>query len=184
MKAALDAFNEPWALERPGGGLYLQASNSPVWDTVLAMLAMVECDHDINDSPQLQNALNWLLDQQVTHHCGDWQVYLNKVKPGGWAFEWENDWYPDTDDTAVAILVLAKLRNYLHNNQRVDHALQLAEQWLVAFQSKNGGFGAFDRDNNSWLVTKIPFCDFGEVLDPSECRCDRACSRSPGRVRL
>ena len=165
MKAALDAFNEPWALERPGGGLFLQASNSPVWDTELAMLAMIESDYDSN-SPQLQKALNWLLDQQVTHHRGDWQVYLNKVKPGGWAFEWENDWYPDTDDTAVAILVLAKLRNSLHNNQRIDHALQLAEQWLVAFQSRNGGFGAFDRDNNSWLVTKIPFCDFGEVLDP------------------
>jgi squalene-hopene/tetraprenyl-beta-curcumene cyclase len=86
--------------------------------------------------------------------------------PGGWSFERANDSYPDIDDTAVAILVLARARSALGDPVTVDYAMNRAVRWILALQSSNGGWASFDRDNTNSLLTKLPFCDFGEVLDP------------------
>jgi squalene-hopene/tetraprenyl-beta-curcumene cyclase len=170
ITAGLDAWNQQhWKFEK-NGATYLQASNTPVWDTLLSLLALLDCQQNfntINPTPQMQLALEWILNEQVLAG-GDWQVYVKNVKPGGWAFEWENDFYPDIDDTAVAIIVLLRLIPILNSGlrHRVNHAVSKAVAWIDAMQSSNGGWGAFDKDNSSHLISLIPFCDFGEVLDP------------------
>jgi squalene-hopene/tetraprenyl-beta-curcumene cyclase len=160
----LDSFNAPCAYEKDGG-IYLQCSESPIWDTLFSILAYFECGHDLESAPQLQSALRWILDKQITAG-GDWQIKVHNVRSGGWAFERANTFYPDVDDTALAILLLTKARTYSDDPAEIDQALELAEEWVRGMQCSNGGWAAFDRDNNSVIVTKIPFCDFGEVLDP------------------
>lgn len=160
----LDSFNTPCAYEKDGG-VYLQCSESPVWDTLFSMLAYFECGYDLDNAPQLQPALRWILDKQITAG-GDWQVKGQGVRSGGWAFERANTFYPDVDDTALAILLLSKAREYSEDLEEIDQSLALAEEWVRGMQCSNGGWAAFDRDNDSVIVTKIPFCDFGEVLDP------------------
>lgn len=160
----LDSFNAPCAYEKDDG-IYLQCSESPIWDTLFSMLAYFECGYDLNSAPQLQLALRWILDKQITAG-GDWQVKVHGVRSGGWAFERANTFYPDVDDTALAILLLSKARACSDDLAEIDQALELAEEWVRGMQCSNGGWAAFDRDNDSVIVTKIPFCDFGEVLDP------------------
>lgn len=160
----LDSFNAPCAYEKDGG-VYLQCSESPIWDTLFSVLAYFECGYDLESAPQLQPALRWILDKQITAG-GDWQVKVPDVRSGGWAFERANTFYPDVDDTALAILLLSKARIYSDDRAEIDQALELAEEWVRGMQCSNGGWAAFDRDNDSVIVTKIPFCDFGEVLDP------------------
>ncbi len=167
LAAGLDAWNQHWKFENKGA-TYLQASESPVWDTLLSLLALLDCGHDFDTTPQMHAALKWILDEQVLAG-GDWQVYVKEAEPGGWAFERENDFYPDVDDTAVAVIVLVKMRPFLKNadlERRVDLAIHRAVAWMEAMQSANGGWGAFDKDNTSRFLTLIPFCDFGEALDP------------------
>lgn len=160
----LDAFNPPWAYEK-NGGVYLQCSESPVWDTLFSLLALFESGCTPDDTPMMGPALDYILGKQITS-WGDWQVKVRGVRPGGWAFERANTAYPDVDDTALALLVLSEARRHLKDTTRVDEALERGEEWILGLQCKNGGWAAFDRDNNSVVVTKIPFCDFGEVLDP------------------
>jgi squalene-hopene/tetraprenyl-beta-curcumene cyclase len=94
-------------------------------------------------------------------------VKVKGVEPGGWAFEFENDLYPDTDDTAEVLIALARTR--LPDEKRKERALERGKRWLLAMQSKNGGWGSFDKDNTQQLANQIPFCDFGEVIDyPTE----------------
>ena len=115
-----------------------------------------------------QSATKWILNQEVVTG-GDWQVKLPKVKPGGWAFERENAAYPDIDDTALALIVLAHLREQSPGDTRdtrFDEPIERAKAWVLAMQSDNGGWAAFDKNNDKDLLTKIPFCDFGEALDP------------------
>ena len=161
--------------------VYLQASESPIWDTVLAALALLDCGHDVRHSPALERAVGWLLDEQILVE-GDWKVYVPEARPGGWAFEFENDLYPDVDDTAVALIVLARVRRQLADlnaeaakngdarlyglKRRVEAAIDAGVPWMLAMQCKNGGWAAFDKDNDTQLLTKIPFADFGELLDP------------------
>jgi squalene-hopene/tetraprenyl-beta-curcumene cyclase len=166
IRAGLDAFDKHWSYQRDGA-VYLQASESPVWDTILSMLAMLDCQPEPELTPAMREALNWLLDQQIKA-WGDWKVYVRDVRGGGWAFQRANAFYPDVDDTAVALIVLARLRDHLssEDRRRVDEAIDLAVEWMLAMQSESGGWGAFDRDNDKWLLTKIPFADFGELLDP------------------
>jgi squalene-hopene/tetraprenyl-beta-curcumene cyclase len=99
---------------------------------------------------------------------GDWAETVKGVECGGWAFERANTFYPDLDDTAVALTVLLRIRKIAppEYHARIDFAVRRAEAWVRAMQSANGGWGAFDKDNNRAVLTKIPFCDFGEVLDP------------------
>ena len=167
MKKGLEAINAPHWSYREGDALYIQASNSPVWDTVLSMIALLDCDEDVNSSEMLQRAMEWLLEQQVVEQYGDWSVKVRNVEPGGWPFEMANRYYPDVDDTAVAITVLARIfPQSRSDSRRIARALRLAENWIRGMQSSNGGWAAFDKDNVNRLVTRIPFCDFGEVLDP------------------
>ncbi len=163
MKAGLEAFNEPWAFPTEKG-TYLQCCTSPVWDTMLSLVAMTDCGLDCRN-PSVQKALDYLLDQQIDAP-GDWQVKVKGVPSGGWAFEYENDTYPDVDDTAVAVMALARLRASSADPGRVDRALERATRWLLGMRCRNGAWAAFDVDNDSALVGQIPFSDFGESLDP------------------
>ena len=136
----------------------LEACQSPVWDTVLTMIALADAGLP-SDHPALVNAGNWVLGEEI-RGPGDWQVRLPGIAPGGWAFEFDNDNYPDTDDTAEVILALGRVR------LPGDEAIQRGLAWLTGMQSKDGGWGAFDADNTRTLVNKLPFCDFGAVIDP------------------
>ncbi|MGI5842586.1 MAG: squalene--hopene cyclase [Candidatus Xenobium sp.] len=163
MKAGLEAFNEPWAYPTEKG-TYLQCCTSPVWDTMLSLLAMTDCGVDCQN-PSVQKGLDYLLDQQIDAP-GDWQVKVRGVPSGSWSFEYENDTYPDIDDTAVAMMALARLRDSSADPARVDQALERATLWILGMRSRNGAWAAFDVNNDSALVSQIPFSDFGESLDP------------------
>ncbi len=164
LAKGLEAFNAPWAYERDGA-TYIQACMSPVWDTVLMLLAMLDCGYDYRNSESVRKALRWVLDEQVDAP-GDWQELNPGLQPGGWAFEFENDWYPDVDDTAVALIVLARLRRSVNGHLPVADAIDRALGWVRGMVCRNGAWAAFDRDNTGSLVAKIPFMDFGEALDP------------------
>ena len=167
MAAGLNAFNLHWSYKR-NGGIYLQPSESPIWDTVLVLLAFLDCGMPAGVETAVEKAIRYLLQEQVLVG-GDWQVFVQGVEPGGWAFEFENDKYPDVDDTAVAVIVLLRLLPEVKNSMLADEirtAVDKAITWLLAMQNKNGGWAAFDRDNTSKILTLIPFADFGELLDP------------------
>ena len=159
----LDALNHHWSYER-GDCRFIQASESPVWDTLLTLMAMQECGRTLENSPSMHSALDWILEQECQHR-GDWAQFTPHAEPGGWAFERANRHYPDIDDTAVAILVLSRFKTSSRAAE-IAAPLERAINWVCAMQSDNGGWGAFDRNNNTEIITKIPFCDFGEVLDP------------------
>lgn len=164
MKRGLEAFEGAFKVE--DDQLYWpQACISPVWDTALAMIGLLDAGLP-PDHPALQRAAHWLLKEQVLTG-GDWQAKVKGVEPGGWAFEFDNDYYPDVDDTAEVMMALYRTR--LANEARKEMALDRALAWVLGMQCSNGGWAAFDRDNVRGVVTHIPFCDFGEVLDyPTE----------------
>lgn len=167
LAAGLTAFNHPWSYERDGG-IYLQPSVSPIWDTVLVLLAFLDCQMVADTITAAEKAVRYLLKKQVLVG-GDWQVFVKNVEPGGWAFEYENDKYPDVDDTAVAVIVLLRFLPFVKSRklkEQIQCAVDRAIAWLLGMQNKNGGWAAFDRDNTSKLLTLIPFADFGELLDP------------------
>jgi squalene-hopene/tetraprenyl-beta-curcumene cyclase len=134
-----------------------EACQSPVWDTALAVLGLRACDVPA-DHAQLVKAGEWLLAEEVTVK-GDWAVRRPDLAPGGWAFEFANDLYPDVDDAAVVCLAL-------HELGIGEDAIRRGLDWIAGMQSGNGGWGAFDADNTSTWLYKIPFCDFGAVIDP------------------
>ncbi|MGI5493298.1 squalene--hopene cyclase [Microtetraspora malaysiensis] len=140
-------------------GRRLEACQSPVWDTVLAVNALLDAGMP-GDHPALVNAADWVLREEITGP-GDWSVRRPSLAPGGWAFEFANDIYPDIDDTAEVILALRRVK---HPDTRpaIDRALR----WVNGMVSRDGGFGAFDADNTRELCTRLPFCDFGAVIDP------------------
>ena len=169
MSRAIDAFNLHWQVPR-GEGLMLQASESPVWDTFLTMTALMDAGETPGTSPELLKALDYVLAKENRYH-GDWSVMVGKhVEPGGWAFQRANNYYPDIDDAAIAICALKRVQKLLPREstraRRVDSAIRRTVNWILAMQNPNGGWAAFDRDNTRALVTKIPFADFGEMLDP------------------
>jgi squalene-hopene/tetraprenyl-beta-curcumene cyclase len=155
-----------WSYER-NGATHIQASESPVWDTLLALLAMQEAGCRAEESASMQRALDWVLRKQVLWP-GDWSIKVKNVEPGGWTFERANLYYPDIDDTAVALLMLGKIRDTIEGDlrRRIDVAIERGLAWTLAMQSRNGGWAAFDKDNDKEIVSKIPFCNFGEALDP------------------
>jgi squalene-hopene/tetraprenyl-beta-curcumene cyclase len=140
----------------------LEACQSPVWDTALSLAALLDAGV-APDDPAVLRAADWLFDEQITAP-GDWQVRRPGLPAGGWAFEFDNDNYPDTDDTAEIILALRRVTH--PDTKRVAAALNRAVEWTTGMQSRDGGWGAFDADNTSTLSTKLPFCDFGAVIDP------------------
>jgi squalene-hopene/tetraprenyl-beta-curcumene cyclase len=140
-----------------GDRLRPEACQSPTWDTGLALLALLEAGVSTDD-PRLRKAAEWLLGEEIRVK-GDWAIRRPNLEPSGWAFEFENDLYPDIDDTAVITLGLRKLG-------MGEDAVRRGLDWLVGMQSSNGGWGAFDVDNSSYWLYKLPFCDFGYVIDP------------------
>ncbi|MEL7028176.1 MAG: prenyltransferase/squalene oxidase repeat-containing protein, partial [Pseudomonadota bacterium] len=166
MEKALGALDDArWRVDVDDAS-YVQASVSPVWDTVLSLLAVQDCDADEELGAEVERAVDWVLSKQV-RAGGDWQVKVKDVEPGGWAFEYENLKYPDVDDTAVALIILSKYRARPEWREKgIEDAIERGVRWMLAMQCKGGGWAAFDKDNDKTLLTKIPFCDFGEALDP------------------
>jgi squalene-hopene/tetraprenyl-beta-curcumene cyclase len=143
----------------------VQGCISPVWDTCLAQVGLIESGVGEAD-PMIQRSTRWLLDQQI-FEPGNWQVRAKNVEPGGWAFEFDNNRYPDIDDTSEVIMALNLARLGPEDDPRRRHAIKRGVNWILALQSKDGGWGAFDKDNNRTYVSRLPFSDFGEVLDPT-----------------
>lgn len=164
LAAGLGALEAHWSYRR-GESLRIQASESPVWDTALTLLAMLDAGRTPDNEPSMGPALEWLLEHEV-RHAGDWAQRLPGIVPGGWAFERANLHYPDVDDTAVVLLLLARLRAAGDLAERLDGPIRRARDWLLAMQCTGGGWAAFDKDNTGELLTRIPFSDFGETLDP------------------
>lgn len=166
MAKGLGALDHPsWRVDR-GEATWIQATNSPVWDTILTLLAFDDAGVTEEHPEAVEKAVQWVLDRQV-RVPGDWSIKLPHVKPGGWAFEYANNFYPDTDDTAVALIALSPFRDDPKWRARgIEEAIQRGVDWLIGMQSEGGGWGAFDKDNNKQILTRIPFCDFGEALDP------------------
>ena len=145
---------------REGDQRRLEACQSPVWDTALALIAIRDAGLP-DDDPAVERARDWLLAEEITHR-GDWSVHRPDLPAGGWAFEFGNDWYPDIDDTAEVVLALRRARP----GDELEAAVQRGVGWTIGMASRNGAWGAFDADNVRALVRRLPFCDFGEVIDP------------------
>jgi squalene-hopene/tetraprenyl-beta-curcumene cyclase len=163
MRAALDGL-ERFSVWDPARTVrQLEACQSPVWDTALALIALVDAGVDPTD-PRLAAATRWLAAEEIGV-AGDWRVRRPRLAPGGWAFEFDNDGYPDIDDTAEVVLALDRMRGV--DPVRIDAAMSRGVRWVSGMQCHDGGWGAFDADNDARLPAALPFCDFGEVTDPS-----------------
>jgi len=146
-----------------GDEIRMQPCVSPVWDTAIAMVSLEEAGVDPRHSA-LVKASNWMLDAQITGG-GDWQVKNRDAESGGWAFEFRNDHFPDVDDTAFVLMALARVA--YPDKQRMESALRRGLAWMLSMQNRDGGWGAFDRDNNLTLLNNIPYADHNAMLDPS-----------------
>ncbi len=160
FRRAMEEF-EKLIMDR-GDHLQFQPCESPVWDTGLTMLALLESGMDPSH-PALASASEWLLERQ-TRDKGDWSVKNPRTPPGGWYFEYENEFYPDLDDTCVALMVLKRVK--VPDNERNLEAQRRGLHWLLDMQCRNGGWASFDRDNDKTVFTKVPFADHNAMLDP------------------
>ncbi len=142
--------------------LHLQSCISPVWDTPLTCIALMDSGMP-KDHPALAKAAQWLLDQQI-FVGGDWAVKNPGPEPGGWAFEFHNNWYPDVDDSAVVLMALKRL--WMNGSPEEDERIQKGIRWTLGMRSRNGGWGAFDVDNDKAFLNKIPWADLEANLDP------------------
>jgi len=143
---------------------YCQPCVSPIWDTALASHAMLEVGGEPAESAA-ERALDWLVPKQILEVKGDWADQRPNVRPGGWAFQYENDYYPDVDDTSVVAMAMDRVRRRT-GTAKYDEAIDRGEEWIVGVQSKGGGWGAFDADNTHYHLNNIPFADHGALLDP------------------
>jgi squalene-hopene/tetraprenyl-beta-curcumene cyclase len=143
--------------------LRLQPCISPVWDTAIAMVSLEEAGLD-PEHPSLVSAERWLLDHQILGP-GDWQVKNQKAESGGWAFEFQNNFYPDVDDTAFVLMALGHVAD--PEPARLRSAIRRGLVWLLSMQNSDGGWGAFDHENNLQFLNNIPFADHNAMLDPS-----------------
>ena len=143
--------------------LRMQPCVSPVWDTCIAMVALEEAGLP-PDHPSLVKAADWILSKQILGP-GDWQVKNKDAEPGGWAFEFRNDFYPDVDDTAFVLMALQRVK--YPEPAKMEAAVRRGIQWLLSMQNCDGGWGAFDRDNNEKFLCNIPFADHNAMIDPS-----------------
>jgi squalene-hopene/tetraprenyl-beta-curcumene cyclase len=140
----------------------MQPCKSPVWDTAYAMFALGEAGLP-KTNPRMVKSADWILQKQV-RKPGDWTVNNKKGKPGGWYFEFNNEFYPDVDDTAMVALGLAQVE---HPNGRYQlESVERAIDWVLSMQCKNGGFASFDKDNDRMVFQHIPFADHNAMLDP------------------
>jgi squalene-hopene/tetraprenyl-beta-curcumene cyclase len=146
-----------------GDTIRLQPCVSPVWDTCIAMVALEEAGLPA-DHPALIKAADWILSKQILGG-GDWQIKNKDAEPGGWAFEFRNDFYPDVDDTAFVLMSLLRVK--FPDENRMEGAMRRGIQWLLSMQNRDGGWGAFDRDNDRAFLCNIPFADHNAMIDPS-----------------
>lgn len=137
---------------------YCQPCLSPVWDTGLSLHALLETGAD---KASLEKACDWLVSKQILDVKGDWIDWCPNVRPGGWAFQYANPHYPDVDDTAVVVMALDRL-----DKQKYRNAIERGAEWVIGLQSDNGGWGAFDANNEYYYLNHIPFADHGALLDP------------------
>jgi len=142
--------------------IVLQSCVSPVWDTALALMAMVDSEVP-TDHPALTKATQWLLDREV-RKPGDWKIKAPDLEPGGWVFEFQNDWYPDVDDSGIVMMAIKDVK--VKDPKAKDEAVKRGIAWCLGMQSKNGGWGAFDKDNTKHILNKIPFADLEALIDP------------------
>jgi squalene-hopene/tetraprenyl-beta-curcumene cyclase len=152
-KFCVETENEYW----------MQPCVSPVWDTALAVRALVDSGL-APDHPALVKAGEWLLQKQILNTYGDWAVKNPRARPGGWAFEFDNRYYPDVDDTAVVVMALAQI--CLPNEGEKQQAIQRAVDWVVSMQCSNGSWGAFDKDNDQDWLNLLPYGDLKAMIDP------------------
>jgi squalene-hopene/tetraprenyl-beta-curcumene cyclase len=157
--AALDGFTIT-----ANGAYRVQPCVSPVWDTAIALRALVDAGVEPGDE-RLVRAASWLLEKQIVNRYGDWAVKNRTGKPGGWAFEFENAWYPDVDDSAMVVMALAAVRH--PEPDRVRAAIARGAQWIASMQCKPGGWGAFDVDNDKAWLNRIPYGDLKAMIDPN-----------------
>jgi len=143
---------------------YCQPCVSPVWDTGLVAHALLEVGTE-QAAAQAGKGLAWLKPLQVLDIKGDWVVRRPDVRPGGWAFQYANPHYPDLDDTAVVVMAMDRARQN-PGTDTYDAAIARAREWIEGMQSRNGGWGAFDVDNEFYYLNNIPFADHGALLDP------------------
>lgn len=143
-------------------GFYMQPCFSPIWDTAITAFALAETENP--PASVLRRTADWLLSKEVRRR-GDWSVKRPDTEPSGWAFEFNNEFYPDVDDTAMVLLALRNIRASEENQQRACEKRAL--NWLLAMQGKDGGWAAFDVDNNWQILNHVPFADHNAMLDPS-----------------
>jgi squalene-hopene/tetraprenyl-beta-curcumene cyclase len=145
---------------RKDGSVTCQPCLSPIWDTCLAAHAMLEAGEP-GDSDTFTRAFDWMLEREITEVRGDWAWRRAEAPIGGWPFQYNNAHYPDVDDTAVVVLAMDRA-----GSEASKGAMERAAKWVIAMQSKNGGWGAFDADNAFEYLNHIPFADHGALLDP------------------
>jgi squalene-hopene/tetraprenyl-beta-curcumene cyclase len=171
LGVADDAPEMRWALKQledlmieEDGAIRLQPCFSPVWDTALALNALADAGVTTETDAAPQAAVDWLLEREVRRR-GDWSVLNPHLEPGGWFFEYNNGFYPDTDDTAMVLMALA--RTGAANTPAARPAAERGIRWLLGMQNRDGGWAAFDRDVTREVLTKVPFADHNAMLDPS-----------------
>jgi squalene-hopene/tetraprenyl-beta-curcumene cyclase len=143
---------------------YCQPCVSPVWDTSLTCHALIEAGGE-EAFPPAKRGLDWLLPRQVLDVKGDWAVKRPDVRPGGWAFQYNNAYYPDLDDTAVVVMAMDRARLATKSDE-YDVAIARGREWIEGMQSRDGGWAAFDVNNLEYYLNNIPFSDHGALLDP------------------
>jgi squalene-hopene/tetraprenyl-beta-curcumene cyclase len=144
-----------------GERFFFQPCYSAIWDTSISTFALAQAQPR---HAALRSAADWMLDREIRQK-GDWSVKRPNVEPSGWAFEYRNDFYPDIDDTAMVMLALSQARGSNAGKQQACHKRAL--DWLLAMQSKDGGWAAFDADNNWEFLSHVPFADHNAMLDPT-----------------
>jgi squalene-hopene/tetraprenyl-beta-curcumene cyclase len=174
-----DSEEMTWALRQledlfleDGETLRVQPCFSPVWDTALSLNALSMAGFAGHENA-IDRAADWLFEREV-RRPGDWSVMNPYLEPGGWFFEYKNGFYPDTDDTAMVLMGLARSGQAWQNSSPADEAVTMPRpavrrgiEWLLAMQNTNGGWAAFDRDITLEVLTKVPFADHNAMLDPS-----------------
>lgn len=160
MAKGLEAL-ERFTIEEEGQ-LRLQSCISPVWDTALTAIALVDSGLP-KDHPALVKARRWLMDKQI-QGPGDWAIKNPGLQPGGWAFEFHNDWYPDVDDSAVVLMALKKIGGNAYGDDQ--DRIQRGVDWVLGMRSRNGGWAAFDVNNDKEFLNRIPFADLEAMIDP------------------
>ncbi|MBT3181353.1 MAG: squalene--hopene cyclase [Deltaproteobacteria bacterium] len=154
---------DPFVKRSEGHKIHQQCCISPLWDTPWMIMALLEAGVP-NDDPALLRAGRWLIGKQIRETRGDWSIKNRKAKPGGWAFEFENDYFPDVDDTIEILSVIDRLA--IPEDEKKE-SMQLGIDWLLSMQNDDGGWGAFDKNQKQKLVNRIPFSDHKACLDPS-----------------